>query len=209
MKKTFLSPITILLLVCSQILSAQYYVPSRKNKALLITNSYSVNEIPVLTNTIEIGRKLKGLFLHGGAGVSHLLEKNRYNEENKTSVVSNPKFLGVIGVDLNLLNFSILNLSHKSYCKYLVAGINIGGDVFKNLQTSVSQDYGYRAKVNISFCIYRSGSHKKDIGYRRYIELGYAFTDEEIGNKVNTHYQSIMLNFLIVKQRLIKFANWY
>ena len=179
MKPIYSNPITLLLLICSQILSAQYYVPSRKNKALLITNSYSVNETAVLTNSIEIGRKLKGLLLHGGAGISHLLEKNRYNEENKTSVVSNPKFLGVIGVDLNLLNFSILHLSHKSDCKYLVAGINIGGDVLKNLQTGVSRDYGYRAKANVSFCIYRSGSHKKDIGYRRYIELGYAFTDEE------------------------------
>ncbi len=37
----------------------------------------------------------------------------------------------MVGVDLNVIGFPILNLSHKSYCKYFVGYLNVGFDTFK------------------------------------------------------------------------------
>ena len=73
----------------------------------------------------------------------------------------------------------------------------------------MGNDYGYRAKAYLALSILRTGSNRRDIGYRRYVQLGYSYTDNNIKVKNNMPYHSVMLNVLIVKQRLIKFANWY
>jgi len=188
---------------------AQYYKQSRKNKALLITNAYSIDKIPVLTNSVEFGRQFHRLLFHGGATVSNSILKNTASDVVQTNYIKKPVYNGLVGVDLNVIGFPILNLSHKSYCKYFVGYLNVGFDTFKNLQTSFTNDYGYRAKAYLSFSILRTGSNKKDIGYRRYLQLGYCYTDNNISSKINIPYHSFMLNVLIIKQRLIKFADWY
>jgi hypothetical protein len=190
-------------------INAQYYKQSRKNKALLITNAYSIDKIPVLTNSVEFGRQYERLLFHGGAAVSNSILKNAASDVVQTNYIKKPVYNGLVGVDLNVIGFPILNLSHKSYCKYFVGYLNIGFDTFKNLQTSLSHDYGYRAKAYLSFSILRTGSNKKDIGYRRYVQLGYCYSDNNISSKINIPYHSLMLNVLIIKQRLIKFADWY
>jgi hypothetical protein len=188
---------------------AQYYKPSRKNKALLITNAYSIDKIPVLTNSVEFGRQYGRLLFHGGAAVSNSILKNAASDVVQTNYIKSPVYNGLIGVDLNVIGFPILNLSHKSYCKYFVGFLTVGFDTIKNIQTSLTNDYGYRAKAYLSFGILRTGSNKKDIGYRRYVQLGYCYTANNISSKINIPYHSVMLNVLIIKQRLIKFADWY
>ncbi len=199
----------LLFFICTTNLNAQYYKQSRKNIALLITNSYSLDKTPVLTNSVEFGRQYGRLLFHGGAAVSNSILKNVASDDVQTNYIKQPIYNALIGLDLNLLNIPILNLSHKSYCKYFGGSLNLGFDTFKNLQTSLSNDYGYRAKAYLSFSILRTGSNKKDIGYRRYVQLGYCYTDNNISSKNNILYHNIMLNLLIVKQRLIKFADWY
>ena len=195
--------------VCISNLNAQYYKQSRKNKALLITNAYSIDKIPVLTNSVEFGRQYGRLLFHGGAAVSNSILKNVASDVLQRNYIKQPIYNALIGLDLNVIGFPILNLSHKSYCKYFVGYLNVGFDTFKNLQTSLTNDYGYRAKAYLSFSILRTGSNKKDIGYRRYVQLGYCYTDNNISSKINIPYHSLMLNVLIIKQRLIKFADWY
>jgi hypothetical protein len=189
-------------------LKAQYYKVSRKNKCLLLSNAYSLSEIPLLTNSVEFGRQYSRLIFHGGAAVSNSILKNATSDVIQTNYIKTPVYNGLFGLDLNLFNFPILNLSQRTYCKYFVGGLNIGFDTFKNLQTSLANDYGYRAKAYLSFSILRTGSYKKDIGYRRYMQLGYCYTDNNISSN-NKTYNSLMLNFFIAKQRLIKFADWY
>jgi hypothetical protein len=181
---------------------------SRKNKCLLLSNAYSLSEIPLLTNSVEFGRQYSRLIFHGGAAVSNSILKNATSDVIQTNYIKTPVYNGLFGLDLNLFNFPILNLSQRTYCKYFVGGLNIGFDTFKNLQTSLANDYGYRAKAYLSFSILRTGSYKKDIGYRRYMQLGYCYTDNNISSN-NKTYNSLMLNFFIAKQRLIKFADWY
>ena len=195
--------------VCITNLNAQYYKQSRKNKALLITNAYSTDKIPVLTNSVEFGRQYGRLLVHGGAAVSNSILKNVASDVVQTNYIKKPVYNGLIGVDLNVIGFPILNLSHKSYCKYFVGFLTVGFDTFKNLQTSLFNDYGYRAKAYLSFSILRTGSNKKDIGYRRHVQLGYCYTDNNLSSKINIPYHGLMLNVLIIKQRLIKFADWY
>ena len=73
----------------------------------------------------------------------------------------------------------------------------------------MANDYGYRVKAYLAFSILRTGSNRRDIGYRRYLQLGYCYSDNNINTKNNIPYHSVMLNVLIVKQRLLKFADWY
>ena len=186
----------------------QYYKASRKNKALFITNAYSSDNVPLLTNSVEFGSQFGRLLWHGGATLSNPLLKNSENDVVQKNI-KYPIYAGLVGADINLINVPILNLSHKSYCKYFVGSLNIGFDTFKNLQTSVTNDYGYRAKAYLAFSILRTGSNKRDIGYRRYLQFGYCYTDNNIGSKKNIAYHSFMLNLLIVKRRLIKFADWF
>jgi hypothetical protein len=208
MKNIKLIVLLVNFIVYTTSLKAQYYKASRKNKCLLLSNAYSLSEIPLLTNSVEFGRQYSRLIFHGGAAVSNSILKNATSDVIQTNYIKTPVYNGLIGLDLNLFNFPILNLSQRTYCKYFVGGLNIGFDTFKNLQTSLANDYGYRAKAYLSFSILRTGSYKKDIGYRRYMQLGYCYTDNNISSN-NTTYNSLMLNFFIAKQRLIKFADWY
>jgi hypothetical protein len=204
--KSILAVLCITIYVSS--INAQYYKPSRKNKALLLSNAYSLDKIPVLTSSLEFGHMYNRVLVHGGLGVSKSILKNTSSEFVQTTNKNNPIYNGIIGADFNVVSFQILNLSHKSFCKYFIGNLFVGFDTFKNLQTSLANDYGYRAKAYLALSILRTGSNRKDIGYRRYVQLGYCYTDNNI--KVNNmHYHSVMLNVLIVKQRLIKFANWY
>ena len=191
-------------------IEAQYYRPTRKNKALLISNAYSLDKIPVLTNSLEFGKMFiyNRLLVHGGLGFSNSILKNAPNDAVQTNYKNKPTYNGLVGADINVFGFHILNLSHKTFCKYFDGNLFFGFDAFKNLQTSLANDYGYRAKAYLAFSIVRSGSNKKDIGYRRFVQLGYCYTNNN-NFKNNIPYQSIMLNVLIVKQRLIKFADWY
>ena len=190
-------------------IKAQYYKQSRKNKALLLSNAYSLDKIPVLNNSLEFGQMYHRILVHGGLGVSKYILKNAPSDVVQTNYINKLTYKGLLGVDLDVFSFQILNLSHKSYCKYFVGYLNIGFDTFKNLQTSLSNDYGYRAKAYLAFSVVRTGSNKKDIGYRRFVQLGYCFTNNTISSENSKPYHNIMLNFLIVKQRLVKFADWY
>jgi hypothetical protein len=205
--KSILAVLCITIYVSS--MNAQYYKPSRKNKALLLSNAYSLDKIPVLTSSLEFGHMYDRVLVHGGLGVSKSVLKNTSSEVVQTTNKNNPIYNGILGADFNVVSFQILNLSHKSFCKYFIGNLFVGFDTFKNLQTSLANDYGYRAKAYLAFSILRTGSNRKDIGYRRYLQLGYCFTDNNLGTKNNIPYHSVMLNVLIVKQRLIKFANWY
>jgi hypothetical protein len=200
----------VIFFICFGSINAQYYQASRKNKALLITNAYSTDKIPVLTNSVEYGRQLYRLLFHGGFAVSNMILKgNLPNDDVKTLNSNKPNYDALLGLDLNVIGFPILNLSHKTYCKYFGGSLNIGFDTFKNLQTTLASDFGYRAKAYLAFSILRTGSYKKDIGYRRYVQLGYFYTDNNIEASNIKPYHGLMLNILIVKKRLIKFANWY
>lgn len=196
-------------MICASSMNAQYYKPSRKNKALLLSNAYSMDKIPVLTNSLEFGHMYNRVLVHGGLGVSKSILKNASNEVVQTTNKNNPMFNGILGADFNVFSFQILNLSHKSFCKYFIGNLFVGFDAFKNLQTSLANDYGFRAKAYLAFSILRTGSNKKDIGCRRYLQLGYCYSDNNISTKNNIPYHSVMLNVLIVKHRLIKFANWF
>ena len=199
------------IIICASSIKAQYYKPSRKNKALLISNAYSLDKIPVLTNSLEFGQMFiyNRLLVHGGLNFSNSIIKNATDDAVQTNYINKPIYNGLVGADINVLGFHILNLSHKTICKYFDGNLFVGFDAFKNLQTSLANDYGYRAKAYLAFSIVRSGSNKKDIGYRRFVQLGYCYTNNNNNIKNNIPYQSIMLNVLIVKQRLIKFADWY
>ena len=195
---------------CASSIKAQYYKPSRKNKALLISNAYSLDKTPVLTNSLEFGQMFiyNRLLVHGGLNFSNSIIKNATDDAVQTNYINKPIYNGLVGADINVFGFHILNLSHKTFCKYFDGNLFVGFDAFKNLQTSLANDYGYRAKAYLAFSIVRSGSNKKDIGYRRFMQLGYCYTNNN-NIKNNIPYHSIMLNVLIVKQRLIKFADWY
>lgn len=205
--KSILAVLCIMICACS--MNAQYYKPSRKNKAILLSNAYSMDKIPALTNSLEFGHMYNRVLVHGGLGVSSSILKNASNEVVQTTNKNNPIFNGILGADFNVLSFQILNLSHKSFCKYFIGNLFVGFDTFKNLQTSLANDYGFRAKAYLAFSILRTGSNKKDIGCRRYLQLGYCYSDNNISTKNNIPYHSVMLNVLIVKHRLVKFANWY
>ena len=198
------------IIICASSIKAQYYKPTRKNKALLISNAYSLDKIPVLTNSLEFGKMFiyNRLLVHGGLGFSNSILKNAPRDVEQTNYINKSIYNGLVGADINVFGFHILNLSHKTFCKYFDGNLFVGFDAFKNLQTSLANDYGYRAKAYLAFSIVRSGSNKKDIGYRRFVQLGYCYTNNN-NIKNNIPYQSIMLNVLIVKQRLIKFADWY
>ena len=198
------------IIICASSIKAQYYKPTRKNKALLISNAYSLDKIPVLTNSLEFGKMFiyNRLLVHGGLGFSNPILKNAPRDVEQTNYINKSIYNGLVGADINVFGFHILNLSHKTFCKYFDGNLFVGFDAFKNLQTSLANDYGYRAKAYLAFSIVRSGSNKKNIGYRRFMQLGYCYTNNN-NIKNNIPYQSIMLNVLIVKQRLIKFADWY
>jgi hypothetical protein len=198
------------IIFCSNSIEAQYYRPTRKNKALLISNAYSLDKTPVLTNSLEFGKMFiyNRLLVHGGLSFSNSILKNSPRDVEQTNYINKPIYNGLVGADINVFGFHILNLSHKTFCKYFDGNLFVGVDAFKNLQTSLANDYGYRAKAYLAFSIVRSGSNKKDIGYRRFVQLGYCYTNNN-NIKNNIPYQSIMLNVLIVKQRIIKFADWY
>ena len=198
------------IIICASSIKAQYYKPTRKNKALLISNAYSLDKIPVLTNSLEFGKMFiyNRLLVHGGLSFSNSILKNGPSDVEQTNYINKPTYNGLVGADINVYGFHILNLSHKTFCKYFDGNLFVGFDAFKNLQTSLANDYGYRAKAYLAFSIVRSGSNKKDIGYRRFVQLGYCYTNNN-NLKNNIPYHSIMLNVLIVKQRLIKFADWY
>ena len=198
------------IIFCANSIEAQYYRPTRKNKALLISNAYSLDKTPVLTNSLEFGKMFiyNRLLVHGGLSFSNSILKNGPRDVEQTNYINKPTYNGLVGADINVFGFHILNLSHKTFCKYFDGNLFVGVDAFKNLQTSLANDYGYRAKAYLAFSIVRSGSNKKDIGYRRFVQLGYCYTNNN-NLKNNIPYQSIMLNVLIVKQRLIKFADWY
>ena len=198
------------IIICASSIKAQYYKPTRKNKALLISNAYSLDKIPVLTNSLEFGKMFiyNRLLVHGGLGFSNSILKNAPRDVEQTNYINKSIYNGLVGADINVFGFHILNLSHKTFCKYFDGNLFVGFDAFKNLQTSLANDYGYRAKAYLAFSIVRSGSNKKDIGYRRFVQLGYCYTNNN-NLKNNIPYHSIMLNVLIVKQRLIKFADWY
>jgi hypothetical protein len=51
--KSILAVLCITIYVSS--MNAKYYKPSRKNKALLLSNAYSLDKIPVLTSSLEFG----------------------------------------------------------------------------------------------------------------------------------------------------------
>ena len=201
--------LVLCIIFCTSSIKAQYYKQSRKNKALLLSNAYSLDKIPVLTNSLEFGQMYHRILVHGGLGVSKYILKNAPSDVVQSNYINKPTYNGLLGVDLDVVSFQILNLSHKSFCKYFVGNLFVGFDTFKNLQTSLANDYGYRAKAYLAFSIVRTGSHKKDIGYRRYLQLGYCYTDNNLSTKNNMPYHSLMLNVLLVKQRLIKFADWY
>jgi hypothetical protein len=165
-------------------IKAQYYKQSRKNKALLLSNAYSLDKIPVLTNSLEFGQMYHRILVHGGLGVSKYILKNAPSDVVQTNYINKLTYKGLLGVDLDVFSFQILNLSHKSFCKYFVGNLFVGFDTFKNLQTSLTNDYGYRAKAYLAFSIMRSGSHRKDIGYRRYLQLGYCYTDNNLSIKI-------------------------
>ena len=158
---------------------------------------------------MEYGREFHRLLIHGGLSAWTTINTPLAN--NREYPVSNKimQYNCIGGAEMKLLGFELLNLSHSSYCKYLFGYFNIGVDGFKNLRSSVNQDYGYRAKAYLSLGIIRGGSHKKDIGYRRFIEIGYCYTDTDLSSKKNMPQHSILFNILIIKQRLIKFADWY
>jgi hypothetical protein len=198
------------IIFCANSIKSQYYKPTRKNKALLISNAYSLDKTPVLTNSLEFGKMFiyNRLLVHGGLGFSNSILKNAPSDAVQTNYINKPTYNGFVGADINVFGFHILNLSHKTFCKYFDGNLFVGFDAFKNLQTSLANDYGYRAKAYLAFSIVKSGSNKKDIGYRRFVQIGYCYTNNN-NIKNNVPYQSIMLNVLIVKQRLIKFADWY
>jgi hypothetical protein len=190
-------------------INAQYYKQSRKNKAVLISNSFSLDKLNTLNSSIEFGTRKTGFLLHGGVMASSNLYNKETIEYARKNYFTKPVLNAIGGLEINVLSFQLLNLSQKSYCKYLYGFLFIGVDGFKNIETPLNKDYGYRAKSYLSFCIYRSGSHKKDIGYVRHLQLGYCYTKPNLSINNNKGYHGVMLNILIIKNKLIKFADWY
>lgn len=190
-------------------INAQYYKQTRKNKAVLISNSYSLNKITTLNSSIEFGARKTGFLLHGGIMASSNLQNKETIEYARKNYFTRPILNAIGGLEINAFSFQLLNLSQRSYCKYLYGFLFVGIDGFKNIDTQLNKDYGYRVKSYLSFCIYRSGSHKKDIGYVRHLQFGYCYTKPNLSTQHDEGYHGIMLNFLIIKNKLIKFADWY
>ena len=189
--------------------SAQYYKQSRKNKAFLISNAFSLNQQNSLTNSFEFGTRKTGFLFHGGIlASSKVYEKETVEYSGKKHII-NAEIKAIGGFEVNALSFQILNLSKKSYCKYLYGFLFVGIDGIKSIESPLNKNYGYRAKSYLSFCIYRTGSHKKDIGYVRHLQLGYCYTKPDLSVHDIKGYHGVMLNFLIIKNKLIKFADWY
>jgi hypothetical protein len=188
---------------------AQYYKQSRKNKAVLISNSFSLDKLQTLNSSVEFGTRKTRFLIHGGI----LASSNLYNKETieyaRKNYFTKPVLNAIGGLEINVLSFQLLNLSQKSYCKYLYGFLFLGVDGFKHIETPLNKDYGYRVKSYLSFCIYRSGSHKKDIGYVRHLQFGYCYTKPNLNTQNNKGYHGFILNFLIIKNKIIKFADWY
>ena len=71
-------------------IKAQYYKQSRKNKALLLSNAYSLDKIPVLTNSLEFGQMYHRILVHGGLGVSKYILKNAPSDVVQTNYINKP-----------------------------------------------------------------------------------------------------------------------
>jgi hypothetical protein len=190
---------------------AQYYKATRKNVVFLAGNIFTDKNAPLLNPTLEFG-KIKNEFLlfHAGAGA-----RNRFEEPKQVrgEVVGSKNlvtdYFAVAGADIYFFQYCLLNLSRKNYCKYLINSVNFGFDLTKDLRGNLTSGFGYRAKAYLSFFIERTGSYKKDIGGRREIHLGYCFTDTQINSKQNNGIHSLSVGFLLMKRKLIKFADWY
>jgi hypothetical protein len=62
--------------LCTSSIKPQYYKQSLKNIALLLSNSYSLDKIPVFTNSLEFGKMYHRILVQGGIGVSKSILKN-------------------------------------------------------------------------------------------------------------------------------------
>ena len=190
---------------------AQYYKATRKNFVLMAGNTFTAKTAPLFNPTLEFG-KIKNEFLlfHCGAGARNRFETiqpSRRGETIEGKLITD--YFAVAGADIYFFQYSLLNLSKKNYCKYLINSVNFGFDFTKDLSGYLNSGFGYRAKAYLSFFIERMGSYKKDIGGRREIHLGYCYADTQINSKHNPGIHSLSLGFLLMKRKLIKFADWY
>lgn len=204
--------ITLMFSFLSQMkIAAQYYKPSRKNFVVILGNTSEYNKRPILNPTLEFGKIKRDLYIfHGGLGARNSFPKTeRSREITNTASDLKTELFAVAGTDMYFYGYTLLNLSRKNYCKYLVNTINFGVDLTKNLQGKITSGLGYRARAYLSFFIERTGSNKKDIGSRRELHLGYCFADAQLNNKNNEGTHSILVNIMLVKRKLIKFADWY
>lgn len=185
---------------------AQYYKTTKRNILFLNTNSLFPTSENRIYSTIEAGKEVRRYYFHGGLGIhysTHSFEKSQ-NDLNATQI--NPVCFYTIGGDVKVCSFRILDLSQKSYCKILGAAIRVGADLNKTANSVYIKEYSYRVKAYLEFYVSRAGSNKRDIGWHRAIQLGYSFSDLVVPE--NKHH-SILLNVLIIKHHLLKFADWY
>lgn len=208
MKKIFnryLANVLLAALITSSV-KGQYYKTTKRNVLFLNTNSLSLYNAPVLFSTIEAGKEIRRFYCHGGFGLHYLI--NSFEKSNADIHQSGyaPISFYSIGGDVKVVSFAILNLSKKSYCKILGGALRIGTDINKNTGSTYNNGYGYRFKAYFEFYISKSGSNKYDIGWHKAVQLGYTYSS--LAAPINP-YNSLMLNFLIIKHHVYKFAEWY
>ncbi|MFN5183703.1 MAG: hypothetical protein ACK5D5_11850 [Bacteroidota bacterium] len=207
--KLFLS--TFLLLFTSvELIQAQSYVRSRKNFCVILGNQSGVQNSSLFNPQLEFGKIKGGLLLRGGAGMyNNLLEikGSGRNPETNSETRINRNFFGVAGIDLPIFTYSMFDSKKRAYCMSLLNSFLLGVDVIKGINGPVNSSFGYRARLTSVFFLVRSGAAKRDIKSTRQIHIGYAYTKQSFHDGTQIPLHSIMMNFMLVKHKLIKFAD--
>ena len=194
------------------ILFAQYYVRSRKNISFLLGNQSSLSRVPTFNPSLEFATVKHDLIFHAGAGrvgtEQYLARMGREQSLVKEKVIV-PNYFAVAGIDMPIFGYCLAQLPSRAYCSYIANAFILGVDGLKDFRGPINSSFGYRVKCILDFSIERSGSAKRDIRSSRHLQVGYAYTKHQFrdGTLMPTH--SILINFLLVRYKLIKFADWY
>ena len=203
-------PNFILLFTMTELIHAQSYVRSRKNICVIIGNQTGVQNISLINPQLEFGKIKRGLLLRTGVGLYNYLyeiEPSGRNRESNLKTKMNHNFYGVAGVDLPIFTYSMFSSKKRAYCRRLLNSFLIGVDVIKGFTGPLNSSIGYRARLTSVFFMVRSGAAKRDIKNTRQIHVGYVYTKRSFNDGTLIPVHSIMLNVMLVKHKLIKFAD--
>lgn len=197
----------ILFLISNLMIKAQYFKRTSKNLIVMNTNSYSLDKNNISFNTLEFGKHYNIFNIYGGFGLMQTIN-SKSNEVTESAMNLPTNSFLTAGVNANLLSFTIKDLSKYPFCKIINGAFLIGFDANKNNNTELSSGYGYRIKGLFDLNICKSGANKNNVAFSNSIQLGYAYSVITTSSNIKIQYHSIMLNFIFIKYRVYKFANW-